>query len=407
MAYIVLAATAYLLLCALTAIRPGRSTWLRVLAFPVGWAAGELAAQAAIMEGALIGVLVWWGWPHTTWLSVGVMSGATLVIALNLVLVAVLFHSRDIVASALVTATPPLVSARPSEDRFGTWWRTILQLSFHPRHMVLIKDLAYGPDRRQRLDIWRSPDELTDAPVMFFIHGGAWTFGDKREQGRPMLHELVARGWVVVTVNYRLAPKHPWPAQIEDVTAALAWTRGHIADYGGDPSRIVVSGASAGGQLAAVLALRDVVGDDASQAPVRGCVSLYGVLEMTGDEVAWNGRGEKLRELLEKFVVKMPLAHHPDEFREISPVELITAQSPCFLVIQGVNDTLVDVAVARHFVQRFKEVASAPIYYVELPFTQHAYDVTASPRTSATTRAVVAFANAAVGAVTPEPTRRG
>ena len=92
--------------------------------------------------------------------------------------------------------------------------------------------------------------------MIFYVHGGAWTFGDKREQGRPMLHEFVRRGWVAVACNYRLAPKNAWPAQIEDVTRTLAWIKKSIASYGGDPSRVVVAGGSAGGHLAALLALR-------------------------------------------------------------------------------------------------------------------------------------------------------
>ncbi len=108
---------------------------------------------------------------------------------------------------------------------------------------------------RQRLDVWKMPTTTERAPVIYYIHGGAWTFGDKRQQGRPMLHEFVSRGWVVVAINYRLAPQYPWPAQIEDATRALGWIKTNIASYGGDPDRVVVAGGSAGGHLASLLAL--------------------------------------------------------------------------------------------------------------------------------------------------------
>ncbi len=85
------------------------------------------------------------------------------------------------------------------------------------------------------------------APVVLFIHGGSWMMGDKREQGRPMLHEFVRRGWIAVVPNYRLAPRHPWPAQIRDVTRALGWVKKNVATYGGDPERVVIAGGSAGG----------------------------------------------------------------------------------------------------------------------------------------------------------------
>ncbi len=90
--------------------------------------------------------------------------------------------------------------------------------------------------------------------------------------------------------------------------------------------------------------------------------------------------------------MRQPYEGHEDLYRSLSPYHRVREDAPPFLVVQGYNDTLVDVHVARDFVARFREVALAPIYYVELPFAQHSFDVTASPRTSATTRAAVAFA---------------
>ena len=91
--------------------------------------------------------------------------------------------------------------------------------------------------------------------MLVYIHGGAWVIGDKREQGIPMMHELAQRGWVCVAINYRLSPRATWPAHIVDCKRAVAWVREHIAEYGGDPGFIAVSGGSAGGHLSALLAL--------------------------------------------------------------------------------------------------------------------------------------------------------
>lgn len=400
MAYFVAIASAWLLLSALTALRPGRRGIFAALAYPVGWAAGELPAQAVVVEGALVGLLWWWGWPRTNWLEDLVVALATLVIIENLTLVAISFYARRIVRRSLETSLRrPLTSPRPHDDHFGTWWRTALQIPFHPRDMQIVRNVTYGPERRHRLDVWRTSTTPSDAPVIFYIHGGAWTFGDKREQGRPMLHEFVRRGWVAVSCNYRLAPRHPWPAQIEDVTRTLAWIKKNIAVHGGDPDRVVIAGGSAGGHLAALLALssedpswRPAHCDGVTDWTVRGCISFYGVLEMTGDETHWHGLGRGLRILLESRVVQRPYAGNEDLYRSLSPYHRLHVEAPPFLVIQGGNDTLVDVNVARDFVDEFRRVAVAPVYYVELPFTQHAFDVTASPRTSATTRAAVAFA---------------
>jgi hypothetical protein len=91
-------------------------------------------------------------------------------------------------------------------------------------------------------------------------------------------------------------------------------------------------------------------------------------------------------------VVQQPFSDNVALYEQMSPYHRITADAPPFLVVQGGNDTLVDVNVARSFVEKFRRVALAPIYYVELPLTQHAFDHTASPRTSSTLRAAVAFA---------------
>jgi acetyl esterase/lipase len=400
MAYLVLALSAWLLFSASTALRPGRKGIFAAFAYPVGWAAGELPAQAIVLEAALLALLKWWGWPRTHGLSVVIAAFAVLVVLENVVLVLIAFYSRRTVRRAMSTSPRrPLEIPRPRDDLFGAWWRTVLQIPFHPRHMQIIRNVAYGPEPRNRLDIWRLSTTPANAPVVFYIHGGAWTFGDKREQGRPMLHEFVERGWIAVVCNYRLAPRHPWPAQMLDVTRTLLWIKKNIANHGGDPDRIVVSGGSAGGHLASLLALsandptwRPTDIEGLADWSVRGCMSFYGVLEMTGDDVHWHGLGKGLLILLEGRVVQLRFDENQDLYRAMSPMEKIDVDSPPFLVIQGGNDTLVDVNVARDFVKKFRDTALAPIYYVELPFTQHAFDVTASPRTSATTRAAVAFA---------------
>jgi acetyl esterase/lipase len=409
MAYFVAIASLFLVVSAGTALRPGRRGLFAALAYPVGWAAGELAGQGIAAEILLLFILWWWGWPSTHWLGVLVVVIASVVVLENLALIVILFRSRSVVRRAM-TLSPdrPLTIGRPRDDVFGRWWRTALQIPFHPRAMQLQRNISYGPLERHRLDIWRFSTTPSNAPVIYYVHGGAWTFGDKREQGRPMLHEFVLRGWIVVAVNYRLAPGFPWPAQIEDVTRALGWIKKNIATYGGDPDRVVVAGGSAGGHLASLLALsshdptwRPVEMSDVPDWSVRGALSFYGVLEMTGDRTQWRGMGGALRRLLVNRVVQLPYEGNEHVYLALSPYERIAPDAPPFFVVQGANDTLVEVNVARAFVTKFRAVAFAPVYYVELPFTQHAFDLTASPRTSATTRAAVAFAESVTRARPP------
>jgi acetyl esterase/lipase len=113
------------------------------------------------------------------------------------------------------------------------------------------RDRAYGDHPRRRLDVHTGGDAKEQAaPVVLFVHGGGFVGGDKKVPGSPAYDHIgawaVRNGWVGVTITYRLAPEHTWPAGAQDVAAAVQWVRDNIADYGGDPARIVVTGHSAG-----------------------------------------------------------------------------------------------------------------------------------------------------------------
>jgi acetyl esterase/lipase len=107
----------------------------------------------------------------------------------------------------------------------------------------------------QSLDVY-SPMEGENHPIVIWLHGGGMNGGDKAQPGVTVLKPdfFVARGFVFVAANYRLAPRHVRPAQAEDTAAAIAWIRDHAAEYRGDPSRLFVIGMSAGAHLAAVVA---------------------------------------------------------------------------------------------------------------------------------------------------------
>lgn len=113
---------------------------------------------------------------------------------------------------------------------------------------VLAQDLAYGPDPRQRLDVYGTVT-TTPKPVVVFVHGGGFVLGDKGGEQWPnaAVGRMAARnGWIGAVINYRLAPDAMWPAGSEDVGAAIRFLRANAGTYGGDPQRIVAMGTSAG-----------------------------------------------------------------------------------------------------------------------------------------------------------------
>lgn len=124
-------------------------------------------------------------------------------------------------------------------------------IALRPEHVqaIVTRDIQYGPDARQRLDIFASGPSR-GLPVVVFVHGGGFIMGDKGGAGEPFFNNVgswaVASGFVGVTMTYRMAPLHVWPAGAVDVLQALGWLRQNIHEHGGDPARIVLVGHSAG-----------------------------------------------------------------------------------------------------------------------------------------------------------------
>ncbi len=141
-------------------------------------------------------------------------------------------------------------------------------------------DVKYGPDARNRLDVYAPPTRPAQPmPVLVFIHGGGFVRGDKSSPGSPFYDNIgyyfARHGVLTVLVTYRLAPQHPWPAGAEDVAAAVRWTHANAAKFGGDPKRVVLWGHSAGAAHAAAYGL------DKRFQP-KGGPSLAGLILMAG-----------------------------------------------------------------------------------------------------------------------------
>jgi arylformamidase len=140
------------------------------------------------------------------------------------------------------------------------------------------RDIPYAtpPVERQVLDIY-APPGAKNLPVVFWIHGGGWQTGDKSSvQEKP--RAFVERGFVFVSTNYRLLPNVEMGTIIRDVAKSLGWVHKNIAQYGGDPNRILVMGHSAGAQLAALVCIDDryLKAEGVPLEALKGCVPVDG-----------------------------------------------------------------------------------------------------------------------------------
>ncbi len=325
---------------------------------PLHHLAWQLAATAVFIRGGALGA-----WPGWVGLVLTLVSWAGL-----LDLFAHARAARGIVDRALVETLGTL----PAADEPGLA-EMMRPFGWHRRDVERTGDVPYGPyGRRNLLDVYRPArrDRPTGAPVLIQV-----------------------QGWVCVSINYRLSPRSTFPDHLVDVKRAIAWVKDHIAEYGGDPDFVVITGGSAGGHLASLATL--TAGDpglqpgfEGADTSVAACVPFYGVYDFTDRSDL--GRAGLVR-LLERRVIKKRLAEARDVFDRASPMSHVHAGAPPFLVVQGTHDTLVPVAEARVFVELLRKASRAPVAYVELPQAQHAFEVFSSVRTAYVLRGVERF----------------
>ena len=154
----------------------------------------------------------------------------------------------------------------------------VLAVAAGARAQDVKRDIPYAdpPQERQVLDVY-SPPGAKNLPVVFWIHGGGWQTGDKKDvQLKPQA--FTEKGFVFVSTNYRLLPNVDMGTIIRDVAKSLGWVHKHIAEYGGDPNRLLVMGHSAGAQLAALICIDDryLKAEGVPLSAVKGCVPVDG-----------------------------------------------------------------------------------------------------------------------------------
>jgi acetyl esterase/lipase len=186
-----------------------------------------------------------------------------------------------------------------------------------PAHPVALQetlDVRYfaGPGA-QALDVF-APKGAANRPVVLFVHGGAWMFGDKDFFGlyRSVGRFFARNGAVAFCVNYRLSPRVRHPEHIKDVARAFAWVRAHAKDYGGDPDRILLCGHSAGGHIVSLLATDEsylnnpdlkLTAED--RAAIKGVMAVSGVYRIPTPEEFAVMMGDMVNGLLQSTGNKM------------------------------------------------------------------------------------------------------
>lgn len=400
--------TALFLMFALIA---GWSTWnlykpvtdhprLCVVSFLVGWLTGELALHHIAWQVLLVFLFIWNG-------ALEGLAAATgfLIFAASWLGMGYFYLSGEKAARATQQALTTGLGKdyekkiKP-ELRAGLaagpdWNRIKLPFTSVSRRVEVIKDIGFG-DHGQTLDIYRPRHSLTKSPVLFQIHGGAWTrnMGSKNEQALPLMAHMAERDWICVSTDYRLCPQATFPEHMIDCKQALKWIKENIADYGGDPGFIVVTGGSAGGHLAALLALSP--NDPAFQpgfedldTTVQGAVTFYGVYDLTDSNR--RQRHDAQRQLFENSLMKRPRDTHLAEYEEASPLFRAGPDAPPFFIIHGDMDSLVPVEEARDFAAKLNATSKQPVVYAEIEGAQHAFDMFPSLRSEHTKNSVERF----------------
>ena len=204
--------------------------------------------------------------------------------------------------------------------------------------VVRTPDLAFGDDARQTLDVYRARETRRGAPVVVFLYGGRWKYSGKRDY-LLVGNALARQGWIAVLPDYRLFPAALFPAWVVDGASAVRWTRDHIAEYGGDPKRIIVVGHSSSAHTATMLALdeRYLRAAGVPRGAVRGFVSMAGPVDTT-----WTA--PDVQELMGPS----------DEWPATYPSSFMDGTNPPLLLLHGDADNVVTVGNSVRLAERIR-----------------------------------------------------
>ncbi len=235
-----------------------------------------------------------------------------------------------------------------------------------PGDLELLTDVTYGRagDVELKLDLAVPREGAGPFPAVVFIHGGGWHAGS-RKQYAGIVQTLARQGYAAATVDYRFAPKHPFPAQVEDVKCAVRWLRANAAARRIDPDRIGAVGDSAGGHLVAMLGttskedgLEGTGGCAEQSSRIQAYVALYGPFDMAHG-YARSGTQPAAQATYLRFVLHQWLGGPPEKvparYTAASPIAHVSKDDAPALLLHGTADNLVLPEQSERFEKALRE----------------------------------------------------
>jgi acetyl esterase/lipase len=285
---------------------------------------------------ALIVISGYWDQPLSVQMAPPEGSGNTLIGPTEVILQSGVQDSADFLFAESLTT--PFNTSIP--EQLSTPKATVTNLSEPDAVLVNLVYCTTTDGVELTMDAYQPRKGKRPAPVVIYIHGGGWIGGDKSDgAGHLFTRDLLNKGYFIAAINYRLAPKYKFPAQIEDAKCAVRNLRANASKYDIDPNRIGVIGGSAGGHLVSLLGLSDKnAGWDVGQytefsSRVQAVVDMFGPTDLS----------RMLTERGRRLVTQVFGVSGPDDpiLKTSSPISYITSDDPPFLILQGEEDEVV------------------------------------------------------------------
>lgn len=334
-------------------------------AWPVGMVVPEIALWLVPLPLCFAAAAIWLGRRNRRWLTgvtVALCAAAVILLCKPALQAWQLGRTLDATLDAAFGVPP----APPPCPAFS------LAAAVMPRNPppVAVETMQYADGLM--LDFYRPAGVAgrSPRPCVIVIHGGSWVGGNRLDGGtkRWLNDWLAARGYAVASIDYRLAPQFPWPAQRDDLLAAVGFLREHAAGLGIDPDRLVLLGRSAGGQIATAAAYAEAI------PGVRGVINIYGVTDFDRTwEVSTHPRRIDHRYNLEIFLGGTPETARA-AYHTASGALLVTPRAPPTLTLHGRLDINVFPEQAE-VLHRNLAAAGVPQALVALPWAGHAFDL--------------------------------